>query len=467
MRSEEFEAGSWIDRLARALRGLSEAQGPFLRNHWGHNPPERVVVDGRDETPFPLDDLATIYFLARHEGMPDKREYYAPLRAAMDPVYSGLRSHPMLWRVVGPLIDNDEFWVRILSHGSLTNLTNLIGGLMARADELPEDGFDAAAGELHALLDSAGGGAANAVPGDLNTGYDAVLFHGLCLEADIDIGGGLSMLPFERARAFVDEGVLKDLVPEIVRFQDWRLVGAVVRPFRWRPLLRRHGDLRVPEAEPPGPFPQDALEFLELLAVSHRVPIVCLAVVSECLSRSACRLLGQAHNHGGVQLGRPVHGFDPFAKPAKLQTEALVDARMAYEERKDQRYRKLAPVVARLAEALARDGRFAAEDRILDVAIVLERMYELGGGEIFYKMYAWASWFLGRDAEDRVRVMESVKNFYSVRSAIVHNKGKRMASVERYREVFDTGFDIAARTLFKLLRDGPPGKWEELVIAGR
>ena len=42
MRSEEFKAGSWIDRLARALRGLSETQGPFLRNHWGHNPPERV-----------------------------------------------------------------------------------------------------------------------------------------------------------------------------------------------------------------------------------------------------------------------------------------------------------------------------------------------------------------------------------------------------------------------------------------
>ena len=91
----------------------------------------------------------------------------------------------------------------------------------------------------------------------------------------------------------------------------------------------------------PGPFPQGALEFLELLAVSHRVPIVCLAVVSECLSRSACHLLGQEHIHGGVQLGRPAHRFDPFAEPAKLQTEALAETRMAYEERKGQRYGKL------------------------------------------------------------------------------------------------------------------------------
>ena len=466
MKSEEFGAGNWIERLARALRGLSQAQGPFLRNYWQHNPRNRVVVDGRDETPFPLDDLETIYLFARHGRMVGEREYYAPLRAAMDPVLSLLRSHSTLWRVVGPLIDNDEFWISIRGHGVRTSLTNVIAGLMARADELPGDGFDAAAGELHAFLDSAEGGAANAVPGDLDIGYDAVVFHGMCLEKEIDIGDGLSMLPFERARAFVDEAVLKDMAPDVVRFRDWRLVGAVVRPFRWRPVLRRQGDLRDREAEPTGPFAQDALEFLELLAVSHRVPIVCLAVVRECLKRSACRLLGQGHNHGRVQWGRPVHRFDSFATSPVLRTEALAEARTAYEERKDQRYRKLSPVVARLAEALARDGRFAAEDRILDVATGLERMYELDGGEISHKMRTRASWFLGRDSEDRVRVMKSVRNFYGVRSDIVH-KGKRKGSAAKYREAFDTGFDIAARTLFKLLRDGPPGSWEELVIAGR
>ena len=200
--------------------------------------------------------------------------------------------------------------------------------------------------------------------------------------------------------------------------------------------------------------------------MSHRVPIVCLAVVRQCLSRSHCRLLGQEHNYGEVQWGRPVHRFNSFATSPELRTEALTEARTVYDERKNQHYRKLSPVVARLAEALARDGRFAAEDRILDIATSLERMYELGGGEISHKMRTRASWFLGRDAEDRIRVMESIRHFYRVRSEIVH-KGKRKASAERYREAFDTGFDIAARTLFKLLKEGPPGNWEKLVIAGR
>ncbi len=371
MKSEEFEAGVWIERLARALPGLSKTQGPFLKEYWQQNPRVNVVVDGRDETPFPLDDLRMLYAQAAH-GF-GEHAYYAPLRAGMDPVRTLLRSHPTLWGAVGPRIDNDDFWVQIHGHGSLTSLTDLIGGLMARADELPGDGFHEAAGELHALLHSASGGNSSAEPGGLDIGYDVVLFHGLCLEEEIDIGGGLTMLPFERARAFVDEEVLKDMAPDVVRFRDWRLVGAVVRPFQWRPVFRRRGDLTETDAEPPGPFGPDALEFLELLAVSHRVPIVCLAVVRECLSRSACRLLGQAHNHGGVQWGRPVHRFHPFAKPPGPRSEVVAEAKTAYGERKSQRYGKLAPVVARLAEALARDGRFSAEDKILDVAIALDR----------------------------------------------------------------------------------------------
>ena len=463
MKSEEFEAGGWIERLARVLAGLSKTQGPFLKEYCQHNP-RHVGVDGRDETPFPLDDLRMLYAQASH-GF-GKSEYYAPLRAAMDPVRTLLRSHPTLWRAVGPLINNDDFWVQICGHGGLTSLTDLIGGMMAREDELPGHGFHEAAGELHALLDSAGGGDSSDVPGDLDIGYDAVVFNGLCLEEEIGIGGGLAMLPFERARAFVDEEVLKDMAPDVVRFRDWRLVGAVVKPFRWRPVFQQRGDLRDREAEPPGPFVSDALEFLELLAVSHRVPIVCLAVVRECLSRSACRLLGQAHNHGGVQWGRPVHRFDPFAKPPGTRSEAVAEAKTAYGERKSQRYGKLAPIVARLAEALARDGRFAAEDKILDIAIALERMYELGGGEISHKMRTRAAWFLGRNAKDRVQVMNSVAAVYAVRSAIVHNR-KKKPSAEKYRVAFDIGFDIAARTLFKLLRHGPPGDWEELVIAGK
>ena len=461
----EFIAEDWVDGLALALPQLDEVQQHFLEEYWRYSPRENVMVDGQDVTPFPLDDLRHIYFLARHSSILGGEEYYASLRAAVDPIRSMLRSHPTLGRVLGRIIGNDDFWVQILGQGSLTSLTDLIGGLMARARELPKDGFRSAAGELHALLDSSEEGEAPPVPGGLDTGYDTVLFHGLNLEEEIDVGGGLTMLPFERARAFVDEKILADMVPDLVRFRDWRLVGAVVKPFRWKPEFRHRGDHKETVFEQPKSFGRDMLEFLELLAVSHMVPIVCLAAMRECLNRSACHLLGQVHNHGSLQRGRPVHRFDPFAPPPRLKAKALGEARKVFENRGNGRYLKLAPVVAQLAEALARDGRFAAQDRILDVAIALERMYELGGGEISHKMRTRASWLLGRDAESRLQVMKSVAEFYGVRSEIVHNR-KQRASAERYRKAFDTGFDIAAATLFRLLADGPPGDWEKLVIAG-
>ena len=352
----------------------------------------------------------------------------------------------------------------MLTHGHSTSLTALVAGLMTRSDELPDDIFHTAAGELQAFLGTVGEERESVDRNGLDTAYDTMLFHGLQLEKEIDIGDGLIMLPFEQARTFVGKKVLADMAPEVVTFRDWRLIGAVVRSFRWKPEFRPGDDVGEGALRASDRFGQDALEFLELLSVSHRVPIVCLAEIRECLLRSTCHLLGQTHHHGALRRGRAMHRFDPFSTPPKLRTEALVKAREVFQSRQSDRYVRLAPVVSRLAEALARDGRFALEDRILDVAIALERMYELGGGEISYKLRTRSSWFLGRDAESRLRVMKSVAELYGVRSAIVHNR-KQKVSAERYEEAFNLGFDVAARTLFRLLRDGLSNDWEQLVIA--
>ena len=61
--------------------------------------------------------------------------------------------------------------------------------------------------------------------------------------------------------------------------------------------------------------------------------------------------------------------------------------------------------------------------------------------------------------------MKAAKEFYDVRSKIVH-AGKKQVSAQRRLEAFATGFDIARRTLFKRLRAGPPRDWDELVVAG-
>ena len=50
MSLEEFSTGDWIDRLARALPGLAEAQEPYLGEFWEWNPRVHVALGGRDGT---------------------------------------------------------------------------------------------------------------------------------------------------------------------------------------------------------------------------------------------------------------------------------------------------------------------------------------------------------------------------------------------------------------------------------
>ena len=467
MTSEEFTAENWIDRLARALRNLAEAHEPYLQKYYRQNPRVHVVFEERGGNPpaFPLDDLRDLYAMAYHSKVFGKEEYYAPLCAVLDPARHILRSHPTLARVASPIIGRDEFCMEILNISNSTSPADLIAGLMARAEELSGDRFRTAAGELNALLTPAAEGGPASVPGELDVGYDAVLFYGLTLKERIDIVDGMVILPLEQTRGFVDKSLVEELAPPGAGFNGWQSVGAAVRPFQWRPAFRRTGYERELKVENPWPFFRETRIFLELLAVAHAAPVLCLATLAHCIDRSAGRLLGLADHRGSLNRGRSAQRFDGFDECPELDPEALAEARIAFENRKGERYAGMAPIVGRLAEALARDGRFAGDDRILDVAIALERMYRLDGGEISYKMRIRAAWFLGGDAENRLRDVKAVKEFYEARSAIVHNR-KGKASRQRNREAFGKGFDIAKRTLFKLLHDGPPENWDELVIAG-
>ena len=460
MTTDEFSVGDWTDRLAQALLDLAEEQKPYLREYQKHNPHVHSKLEERNDNPltFSLDDLRDLYAMAFHSYDFGKEKHYADLNAVLNPVRGILRSHPTLARVMSPIIGRDNFWMQILGRGSSTSLTDLTAGLMARANDLSGDGFRAAATELNAFLVTDGKNKTAAVPGNLNIGYDVVLFHGLSLREKFEIGDDMTIVPFEQVRVFVDESVLEDVAPTVIKYNDWRSVGAVVKPFRWKPEFRRTGYEENPELDRPGPFFREAQEFLDLLAVSHEMPVVCLVVVSRCLNRGACRLLGQPHSHGGVYWGRLAHLFDRLPRSPELLISKFAEAKNAFEERKSERYREVAPVIGRLAEALARSGQFATEDKVLDVAIALERMFKPEDRRISRQLQEKVAGFLVGNDEVQFRVKKVVEHFYDVRSAIIHGprNDKKMRLLQEKKEAFDGGFDLARRSLFKMLRDGTP-----------
>lgn len=454
-----YTLDSWCDRLGPALSQLAEVQAPFLEEYWQANSyPTRVSFNGVDETPFPKDDVADLYDLARLASRPDERKYYKPLRDALDPVRGILRSHPSLARALGNRIGNDEFHVGILNGTSLTWLTRIVAGLFERSDAHGDGGFRKAVNELGSILDLSSTTLKVDVPNGLDLGYDVLLFHGPEIRKEFEIQEGLIVKPAAMLSGYLKREWIRDSVPKEMDRRDWRQIGAVVRPFHWRPVFRNKTAYREEPASWPSRFEDDALTFLEILSVANQTPILPFRLMSGCVHRSANSLLGLIHSHGGSQPIRQVgRRYDPFRAPPKLQTRSIDLAKQAYDSRGDDEFERLEPVIHRLSEAPARLGRFGANDRILDVSQSLELMFRPESGGISRQLQDGMAELLGVDEDHKECIRAAIKQFYDVRSAIVHGAtdARRKRNLEDRQSAFIRGFNLTQQALFKMLLSNP------------
>jgi len=111
-------------------------------------------------------------------------------------------------------------------------------------------------------------------------------------------------------------------------------------------------------------------------------------------------------------------------------------------------YATIAPLLHRLAEAQRTFGRFAKEDRMLDLAIIFERFFP---EETTYKdkLSLKISNVLGGSSEEKYQISADIAHFYSVRNAIVHG-GKRERDAKLLLEIdqaLENGFRYARALL--------------------
>ena len=467
MTSGMFDANDWMERVAATLGPLAKAQEPYLHAYWQHHPRKQLIVDGRDETPFPLDDLRMVFWEARYSRNFGREAEYEPLRALLDPARHALLSHPKLERVAvsGRSIGENDFSLDMVDSGKSTSAGELIAGLIARTADRASDDFRATVRELNAFLSPIGDEDAACVLGNLDKGCDALLFYGLTVNERIDVEDGMQILPFGEVQRFVDQKFVRELAPGGAGFHEWRGVGAVITPFRWRPLFRRRGNLNEPPRFPTARFLPDAGRFLDLLAVSHETPVLPLASLTGCIDRSTARLFGVDRQGPGMYQKWSADGLDGFDECPVLRPAAFEEAREAFRDRESAPFQTMAPFLGRLAVALARDGRFAISDKLVDVAIALEGMYELPRRKKLRRLANRVSGFLGADAEEGHRIRENIRALYETRSEIVHS-GTGEGSPLRKGAAFVAGIELARRSLFKLLREGAPDNWDEVAAQG-
>ena len=451
MENEEFDAGKWIDRLAEALSVLKHVQEAQHREELSKR---RLQGWPDNDSGSPSERYMSLYWNASKYESRHAERCHGPFRDALTQVRGILSRHPVLAELPESS-RGGEIAIRFVNREAVWMPSAVIGGLMARGLEADEDGFKVACSELNMLLDP--GVDQNPVGDKLLTGCHVVLFQGVNVDEEIGIGEDLSITPFSQLEEFLDDDMLEHLVPGTAKYRAGEQFAAIVKRFRWRPEIGSDGESPEYDWSEIAPFFEDAEVLIELLSLFHAAPVVRLASIPWRFHRRACLLFGEMDFHYGfradVSSSRP-----GLHLPMHAKGDAINEAARTFAARSGERYRHCAPVIARLGEALARQGRFVDDDQILDVAIALERMYKPGDRGISAKLQSGVAEFLGGVEEERCRTRDEVKRLYDVRSAIIHgpkdDRKKRL--LEERADAFRNGYELANRSVVKALSEGLP-----------
>ena len=288
-------------------------------------------------------------------------------------------------------------------------------------------------------------------------GYEMTVFDELEVNGRADVGESAFLAPYDDVKEAYSLPDHEKTSSRSLRSIQATPATVFVREFSWRiaigPLPTNRGSIIKPEY----PFKVSYENIIDLLSIVTGKPLTA--------PLQYIQALGQGHDT--MITKQSVAGMRRGARHLLSDHEVVTFREfMRGWEACTQRHDAVELAIARLADSFSRTGRFELEDRILDTATALEILYELGGSELKYKLATRGACFLGDSDEESKSIMKRLKTFYDQRSAIVHN-GKPKISRRTVAENLSDVSDLACRTLHKLLRDGQPSDWDELVVSNR
>ena len=79
-----------------------------------------------------------------------------------------------------------------------------------------------------------------------------------------------------------------------------------------------------------------------------------------------------------------------------------------------------------------------------------------------FRLALFGAWHLGSDMEDRRRIRRTLRDAYGVGSRAVH--GQNLKFNEKNRRLLSDGQRLCRLGMLKVLEDGEPDDWEELIL---
>ena len=119
----------------------------------------------------------------------------------------------------------------------------------------------------------------------------------------------------------------------------------------------------------------------------------------------------------------------------------------------------------------SRYSREDLEDRFIDLRVALEALYvhqarlSNNQGELGLRLSLCGAWHLGVDFEDRKDIREKLNKVYGATSGAVH-KGAIESNTENLT-LLANGQDFCRRGIMKLLREGAPENWLDLILGAQ
>ena len=216
---------------------------------------------------------------------------------------------------------------------------------------------------------------------------------------------------------------IRDLAADFSRpFLDWQThdwsarhkgpVSALVREFRWGPLIARDE-----EEWPKCP----SFECIAVDMLSHVLKVSLRPVgVTHLVAREIMDLLGDSGT--GMSFPWPEQGESKLivSREKWERFGALLDSSGKIPDERTSK--RIGIATSRLASATRRGGPLEEQDRTMDVAIALEALLGRGGMSVAESLASRAAWFLGVNANERQHIRRTVKRFYSLRSDLVHGR---------------------------------------------
>ena len=443
MTENEFEASEWISRLAQALEKLagsvtaSRIGWVTLTNEQYRELARTVAHDVKDSFLFD--------------------EYIAKLNSYPTDVIELFRSHPVVERTLAG--SNDQTAIMMVTPKGMFRVEwEILATYLAKSTIKHNGEYAAQILNRYLMLSDE-----KRLPG-----YEIALFCGLEVEKRIELEGEVFFASYDE---IVELGLIrepKERGPWNDHLPDYSAMKAValVRPIEWGPGITSPKTFKDMFSAQKINFSylnkqEDIEVYLDLLSIVTRHFLDLLSV-----------------EHRGDKF---IEDLDPdfqkgpppsFKRSYPWKKKVLTAQDVARFENLvrdwinfNQNRSLLGLVIRRLASSVSRGGRFGLQDGILDISIALEILYQLGDRELSYKLATRAGYFLEADIERRKEVFQKVREFYKIRSSIVHGSKQDR---KKLKKAFDEGFALARDTLVKILCKGQPEDkdWDKLVMSG-